>query len=103
RELQPSFCFADDPKSDGNTVIRGGYGIFFDQVFQNLTLFSKQQSNATIYQTVLDLNNTSVGNGQLATFVFGTTALPSVASANNTNLAIGLTGRINDPTMKEPS
>ncbi len=101
-EFQPRLGFAYDPKGDGNTVIRGGYGIFFDQIFQNLTLFSLQQSNPTIYQTVLDLSNNSVGNGQLATFVFGTTPLPSPGAINNTNLEFGGFGRINDPGMKDP-
>ncbi|HYX40726.1 MAG TPA: TonB-dependent receptor, partial [Pyrinomonadaceae bacterium] len=71
REFQPRIGFAYDPKGDGRMVIRGGYGIFYDQLFQNLTLFSTQQSNPTIYQTVLDLVNGDVGMGQLATFRFG--------------------------------
>ncbi len=60
-EFQPRFGFAYDPKGDGRMVIRGGYGIFYDQLFQNLTLFSLTQSNPELYQTALQLTNTAVG------------------------------------------
>ena len=103
KEFQPRIGFAWDPKGDGRAVFRGGYGIFYDQIFQNLTLFSKQQTNPTIYQTVLDLVNTSVGAGQLSTFRFGTDPLPTPpASFSPTDLTAGSFGRINDPTLKDP-
>ena len=57
KEFQPRIGFAYDPKGDGRMVIRGGYGIFFDQLFQNLTLFSLTQSNPEIFQTILSLTN----------------------------------------------
>jgi hypothetical protein len=103
KEFQPRMGFAFDPNGRGRTVIRGGYGIFFDQIFQNLTLFSLQQTNPTIYQTVLDLVNSDVGAGQLAAFRYGIDPLPAPpGGARNTDLEIGAFGRINDPGMKDP-
>jgi hypothetical protein len=103
REFQPRLGFAWDPKGDGRTVVRGGFGIFYDQLFQNLTLFSTQQSNPTIYQTVLDLVNDDVGSGQLANFRFGVDPLPAPSAGFSTaDLQFGGFGRINDPTLKDP-
>ena len=103
REFQPRLGFAYDLRGDGRTVVRGGYGIFYDQLFQNLTLFATQQSNPSIYQTVLDLVNNSVGSGQLATFRFGVDPLPAPpANFSTGNLEVGGFGRINDPTLRDP-
>jgi len=103
REFQPRIGFAYDPKGDGRMVVRGGYGIFYDQVFQNLTLFSQQQSNATLYQTVLDLSNRSVGVGDLAAYRYGVDPLPTPPpGTTTTSLAFGGTGRIIPPDMQDP-
>ena len=109
KEFQPRVGFAWDIYGTGQTVVRGGYGIFYDQIFQNLTLFAKQQGNPTIYQTVLDCVNSSVGTGDLSTFRFGIDPLPTTACpglpatpVDITQLANGAVGRINDPHLQDP-
>jgi hypothetical protein len=100
-QFQPRLGFAYDLKGDGRTVIRGGYGIFFDQIFQNLSLFSLSQSGPEIFSTILNLTNSAVGVGQLANFRYGVDALPAVPTPNYAILPTGSFGRINDPNVEE--
>jgi len=102
-EFQPRFGFAWDPTGKGKIVIRGGYGIARDQIFQNLTLWSIQQSQPTIYQTIIDIfaNNpgTSCTSGPLCSYVLGS-PLPAPAPGIAT-LAPGARGRISDPNLTD--
>ena len=58
-------------------MIRGGYGIFYDQIFQNLTVFSLSQSGPEFYAQTLAFTNTNVGVGQLPNFRYGVDPLPA--------------------------
>lgn len=102
-EFQPRLGFAWDPTGSGKLVIRGGYGIARDQIFQNLTLWSIQQSQPTIYQTIIDqtANNpgTTCTNGALCSYVLGS-PLPAPA-AGITSLAQGARGRVSDPNLTD--
>jgi hypothetical protein len=49
--ISPRIGFAWDFRGDGRSVIRGGYGIYFDQSFLNVPLFAVQQANPEIYAT----------------------------------------------------
>jgi hypothetical protein len=37
----PRVGFAYDVAGDGSTVLRGGYGIYYDEIFQNITLYER--------------------------------------------------------------
>lgn len=102
KEFQPRLGFTYDLTGEGRTVMRGGYGVFYDQLFQNLTLFSLSQSGPEIFSTLLNLTNSAVGSGQLAGFRYGVDPLPSPPPPNFAVLPPGSFGRINDPDAKEP-
>jgi len=40
-DFGPRMGIAWDLKGDGKTVLRGGYGIYYDEIFQNITLYEK--------------------------------------------------------------
>jgi Carboxypeptidase regulatory-like domain/TonB dependent receptor len=52
--LSPRIGFAWDLRGNGKSVLRGGYGIYYDQSFLNVPLFAVQQANPEIYATFIN-------------------------------------------------
>ena len=76
---------------DGRSVLRGGYGIYFDQSFLNVPLFAVQQANPEIYATFLnDGCNLSIDSPP-----------PSIPRPLNNPLS-GTRGRMLDPDFESP-
>ncbi|HXI90572.1 MAG TPA: TonB-dependent receptor [Blastocatellia bacterium] len=91
--FSPRLGFAWDIKGNGRSVVRGGYGIYYDQSFLNVPLFAVQQANTEIYATFFnDADGLSLASA------------PPPIPRPLTNPAIGLPvrGRLIDPSFESP-
>jgi hypothetical protein len=111
KEFQPRVGFAWDIGGNGKNVIRGGYGIARDQIFQNITLFSVQQTQPTIYQTLFDYVGDNAPGARctptapfnICSFRFGIDPLPvPPAGTNAADISPGAVGRIVNPRITDP-
>lgn len=105
-DFSPRVGFAYDLTGRGNHVIRGGFGMYYGNTFQNIPLFMEQQSNATIFQTAFSISkkngDTVPGTGiLLSNWRFGVDPLPTIPPASG-QLAAGATGRLMDPNYRNP-
>jgi hypothetical protein len=102
--FSPRVGFAYDLTGHGNHVVRGGFGMYYDNTFQNIPLFMEQQSNATIFQTAFSESNASdpvPGTGlTLAQWHLGD-PLPTIPPPQ-AQLTTGSIGRIMDPNYRTP-
>src|SRR5579864_9304692 len=102
--FSPRVGFAYDLTGRGNHVVRGGFGMYYDNTFQNIPLFMEQQANPTIFQTAFSLSNASdvvPGTGiTLANWHLGD-PLPTIPPPQ-AQLTPGSTGRLMDPNYRTP-
>jgi hypothetical protein len=101
--FSPRVGLAYDVTGHGNHVLRAGFGMYYDNTFQNIPLFMEQQSNATIFQTAFSLapGDPVPGTGlTLAQWHIGSPA-PTIPAPSG-QLATGATGRIMDPNYRTP-
>jgi outer membrane receptor protein involved in Fe transport len=89
--FSPRIGFAWDFRGNARSVIRGGYGIYYDQSFLNVPLFAVQQANPEIYATFLnDGDNLSLNS-----------APPAIPRPLKNPLP-GTRGRMLDPYFQSP-
>jgi hypothetical protein len=104
-DFSPRVGFAYDLSGRGTHVLRGGYGLYYGNVFQNIPLFMEQMANPTVFATVLSLTapgDAVPGTGKtLGTWIYGTDPMPTVPPPS-TELAPGSTGRLMDPDYRNP-
>src|SRR2546421_4159729 len=89
--FSPRIGFAWDIRGNARSVVRGGYGIYFDQSFLNVPLFAVQQANPEIYATFLnDADGLSLASA------------PPAVPRPLTNPLSGTRGRMLDPFFESP-
>jgi hypothetical protein len=108
-DFSPRIGFAYDLTGNGRQLIRGGYGLYYGQTFQNIPLFMEQQANTTIYQGVFSIgqgpdcsaNCVPGTNILLQNYRWGVDPMPTLPPASGT-LNPGSTGRLMDPNFRNP-
>jgi Carboxypeptidase regulatory-like domain/TonB dependent receptor len=104
-DFSPRIGFAYDLKGTGRHVLRGGYGLYYGNVFQNIPLFMIQQANPTIFQQVFAITSPTdivPGTGiTLGKWRYGVDPLPTIPPPL-TALTPGSTGRLMDPKYRNP-
>jgi len=103
--FSPRVGLAYDMNGHGNHIVRAGFGMYFDNTFQNIPLFMEQQANTTIFQTAFSLNGASdvvPGTGiPLSNWNVITSPKPTIP-APQAALTPGSIGRIMDPNYRTP-
>jgi hypothetical protein len=101
RDIGPRVGFAFDLRGDGQRVLRGGYGLYFDEICQTGTWQRSAQSRP-IYVFSSTLTNTAIGVGELATYRVGIDPPPPAPAATAGFPARGRsTGQWYDPDLTD--
>jgi outer membrane receptor protein involved in Fe transport len=109
KDFSPRVGFAYDLTGAGKHVLRGGFGFYYDNVFQNIPLWMEQMAHATVYQQALSIteptDNVPGLNIPLGSFVFSSANASAVVAgipAATGYLLNGSTGRTMDPNYRNP-
>ncbi len=105
KDFSPRIGFAYDLTGAGKYVVRGGYGLYYGDVFQNIPIFMEQQHNATVFQTVLSLSapgDVVPGTGKtLGNYQYGVDPAPTLPAASAQLLPLSV-GRLIDQNYVNP-
>jgi hypothetical protein len=101
--FSPRIGLAYDLNGHGNHIVRAGFGMYYDNTFQNIPLFMEQQANPTIFQTAFSISGSDNVPGTPFTvdqWHIGD-PLPTIPPPSS-QLVPGSTGRIMDPNYRTP-
>jgi hypothetical protein len=104
-DFSPRVGFAYDLTGAGKHVLRGGFGMYYGNTFQNIPLFMEQQANPTLFQGVFSISGAGdivPGTGlTLSQWQYGISPFPTLPPPSST-LNSGSTGRLIDPNYRNP-
>jgi hypothetical protein len=89
----PRLGFAWDFMGTARSVIRGGYGIYYDQSFLNVPLFAVQSANDEIYALIID---------DSPNLSFDSSPPPFPRPLTNPPIGFPVNGRMIDPDYEAP-
>ncbi len=111
-DFSPRVGFAYDLTGAAKHVLRGGFGMYYGNTFQNIPLFMEQQANPTVFATVLSLSSPTdpvpcfggLDPAQwrpLSAWQYGVSPMPCLPPPA-TQLSDGSVGRILDSKYRNP-
>ncbi|MCU1285975.1 MAG: TonB-dependent receptor [Acidobacteriales bacterium] len=104
KNFSPRVGFAYDLTGSGKQLLRGGFGIYYGNIFLNIPLFMVQQGNATIFQQSLSISGSDPVPGTAKTLLnwrYGVDPLPTIPAPSAT-LNPGSVGRVIDTNYVNP-
>ncbi|PYR70853.1 MAG: hypothetical protein DMF88_01565 [Acidobacteria bacterium] len=101
KNISPRVGFAYDLNGNGQHVLRGGAGIYFDQLNTAMAAGDITSQNHRPLNGLADLQNSTYGVGDLANFVLVRDPLPPAPSAPD-KLPLQSVGQWIDPNLVEP-
>jgi hypothetical protein len=100
KDISPRIGFAYDLAGDGRRVLRGGYGLYFDQINHQAISDIAPQDHRPLNALAV-LTNTAIGVGELATYRFGIDPFPAQPTEGN-SLPRNSTGEWIGPNVVDP-
>lgn len=108
KDFSPRVGFSYDLTGAGKHVVRGGFGLYYGNVFQNIPLWMEQMANKTVFQQALSITSSGTVPGlniPLSSFVYSAANVATVTNAipaATGELLSGSTGRTMDPSYRNP-